>query len=389
MRRFILPLLIASLGLVCVRPVSADDKSSILDQKNELEKIKRDVEQGQKKLDSLKNIQLNVQKQINEADQKMSSDQKVIGRLNRQLDGLKKDVAQAESDLADRRESFDRTQRRYLGNIRQFYYTVEKKDNLLSDSPNLELQRNRAVVYLTALASFESGNVEQASVYLAQAVEQLDDLSGQSREVSSLKRKKEVSYSLDRSRKSKQEKQLDQLRRKTMAERERIMTLQMAAEEMERIIARLEEERQRSTVASRGDHAASVFAGLKGQLRSPFRGKVIVPFGNLQDPVTKLKSFSPGITIKGRPRADVTLVASGTVAYAGNLRGYGNFVIINHDNQYYTTYAGLGEVVVTEGQHLTTGAKLASAGDDGIVKFELRKGHEPLDPVTWIRIESF
>lgn len=389
MRRFVLTVFLVLAGLIAAQTAKAGDKSNILDQKNELEKIKGDVERGQKKLDSLKAVQMGIQKQISDADQKMSSDQKVIGRLNRQLRALKQDIAQAESDLTDRQVAFDRTQRRYLGNIRQFYFAVEKKDNLLTDSPNVELQRNRAVVYLTALANFESGNVEQASVYLAQAVEQLDDLSGQSKEVSNLKKKKEVSYSLDKSRKSKQEKQLDQLRRRTMAERERIMTLQMAAEEMERIIARLEEERQRTDVANRGDHAASVFAGLKGQLRSPFRGKVIVPFGNLVDPVTKLKSFSPGITIKGKARADVTLVASGTVAYAGNLRGYGNFVIINHDNQYYTTYAGLATVVVTEGQHLPAGAKLALAGDDGVVKFEIRKGHEPLDPVTWIRIESF
>jgi septal ring factor EnvC (AmiA/AmiB activator) len=259
---------------------------------------------------------------------------------------------------------------------------------LLPDLPNVELKRNRRIVYLSALAAFESENLAEASQYLSESIEEIRALTGKSKEVSSLKKKKEVSYSLDKSRKSKQEKQLSQLRRKSVDEAERIMTLKMAAEEMERILARLEEERRQVGPTELGEYAASVFSGLKGQLPSPFRGKVIVPFGNMVDPITNLKSFSPGIAIQGRAGEAVTLVASGKVAYTGNLRGYGNFVIINHDNQYYTTYGGLGEVYVTEGRHLPAGAKLAVAGEDGVVRFELRKGREPLDPVTWIKFES-
>jgi septal ring factor EnvC (AmiA/AmiB activator) len=104
--------------------------------------------------------------------------------------------------------------------------------------------------------------------------------------------------------------------------------------------------------------------------------------------VNRLKSFSPGITIKGKAHAPVYAVAAGTVAYSGNLRGYGNFVIISHDDQYYSTYAGLAEVLVSENQFVSSRAKLGSSGQDGVVKFEIRDGREPLDPVKWIDLES-
>ena len=172
-----------------------------------------------------------------------------------------------------------------------------------------------------------------------------------------------------------------------MDESERIMTLQQAAREMEDIIARLEKARLERQRAGQ-QQGPSVFASLRGQLPSPFRGKIIVPFGNSTDPITKLKSFSPGITIKGRAGREVIAVASGSVAYVGNLRGYGNFVIINHDRQYYTTYAGLAVIEVAEGQFVREGARLGKSGSDGEIKFELRRGRESLDPVEWINIES-
>ena len=93
--------------------------------------------------------------------------------------------------------------------------------------------------------------------------------------------------------------------------------------------------------------------------------------------------------IKGKSGRQVAAVASGTVAYIGELRGYGNFVIMDHDGEYYSTYAGLGQVSATQGQYVQSGGKLAVAGPDGMVKFELRRGRKPLDPVRWIRIDSY
>jgi lipoprotein NlpD len=85
----------------------------------------------------------------------------------------------------------------------------------------------------------------------------------------------------------------------------------------------------------------------------------------------------------------VAAVASGTVAYVGNLRGYGNFIIINHDDRFYTTYAGITEVTVSVGEYVLAGNKLAEVAGEGVVKFELREGRTPLDPIEWISIESF
>ena len=93
--------------------------------------------------------------------------------------------------------------------------------------------------------------------------------------------------------------------------------------------------------------------------------------------------------IKGKAGRDIVAAAAGRIAYTGSLRGYGDFIIINHDDRYFSTYAGISGLVVSEGQYVYSGSRLAAAAADGVVRFELRRGRDPLDPVEWIRLDAF
>ncbi len=364
------------------------DDESFVDQKKELERLESDVKQGRQRLDSLQGEQREIQKQISDYDQKIASDRQVIRRLNNQLDGLRKDITQADSLLLTRQQRYERADRRYLGSLRYFYMIAQQPLWTLTDDPNEELKLHRKVTYLAALANFESASVDEASRLLGQSAEELEGLTGQRKMIDGLKKKRETSYALGSSQKTLKQKSLDQLKRKSMVEADRIITLEKAAEEMTALVARLEEERAMATRTGPAETGPSVFASLKRQLPSPYRGKIVLGFGEHIDPITRLKSFSPGITIEGKAGRAVYAVASGTVAYAGNLRGYGNFVIIRHDHQYYTTYAGLGKIEVSENQYLQVRTRLGTSAADGVIKFELRRGRESLDPVEWINIES-
>lgn len=366
---------------------AGDDSKDILRQKKELEQIQRDMDNGKRRLDSLQAEQNRVTNAISKYDERMASDRKVLRRLTGELNQLKADFARGDSLLQANRELFDRCQRRYLGNIRQFYTLSRQTGELLTDHPNDELEYHRRIIYLTALADFESGTIRDASAQVDRSATDLADMSNRRQTISGLKKERETSYSLGQSQRERQEKNLVQLRRKSTVEADHVITLKQAAQEMQDIIARLEEARARRTQET-NRRGPSVFATLMGQLLSPYHGKITEAFGEHVDPVNRLKSFSPGITIKGKAHTPVYAVGSGTVAYAGNLRGYGNFIIISHDDQYYSTYAGLGEVLVSENQFVSSREKLGSSGQDGVVKFELRDGREPLDPVKWIDLES-
>ena len=116
------------------------------------------------------------------------------------------------------------------------------------------------------------------------------------------------------------------------------------------------------------------------RLSWPAKGKVTDDFSE------KTK----GIDIAGKLGEPVTAASEGKVVYAGNsLRGYGNLVIIKHDNTYLTAYAHNRTLLVKEGDSVKKGQKIAEMGDTDATSvklhFELRVNGKPVNPTPYIQ----
>ncbi|KAA3635895.1 MAG: hypothetical protein DWP97_03845 [Calditrichaeota bacterium] len=375
------------LVLFSVSLAIADDSDNIKESQEELKKIYKDLEKTEKKLDKLHQKEVDIQKQISESNQKINIDKKVIRQLKNELKNIQGEISDTESEVQNRNLQLELTERRFLGNVRQFYLTAHKPTESFSENPNEELKLNKQIIYLTSLAEYESGNVDLAKELLAESEQKKSALHDESKEVERMKRKKETSFSLAASIKKKKERELEKTQREKLSESDKFMTLKQAADEMESIVQRLMDEAAQRERA--GNQRVSFFAELKGTLLAPYKGKIIESWGDKINPITNLRSTSPGIKIKGTPGRKVSSVSSGTIAYVGELRGYGNFIIINHDDRFFTTYAGLGSVSVTTDQYVLGGEKLGVSDSNGIIKFEIRDNRKTVDPVEWIQIDSF
>ena len=96
-----------------------------------------------------------------------------------------------------------------------------------------------------------------------------------------------------------------------------------------------------------------------------------------------------GISIAGRIGDPVVAAADGRVVYAGaGLRGYGNLIILKHNNTYLTAYAHNQALLVREDQAVRQGQKIAEMGssDADRVKlhFEVRRQGKPVDPLAFL-----
>lgn len=112
----------------------------------------------------------------------------------------------------------------------------------------------------------------------------------------------------------------------------------------------------------------------------PGKGNVMTQFA---DPGYK------GIALSGAEGDPVTAAADGRVVYSGNgLRGYGNLVIVKHDGDFLTAYAHNKAIMVTEGQQVKRGQKIAELGktdtDQPKLHFEVRKSGKPVDPLKFL-----
>lgn len=95
---------------------------------------------------------------------------------------------------------------------------------------------------------------------------------------------------------------------------------------------------------------------------------------------------SKGIDIKAEEGALVTAAADGTVVYAGSgLIGYGNLVIVKHNDVYLSAYAYNERILVKEKQNVRAGDSLAVIGGKGedrpLLHFEVRRDGQPIDPL--------
>ena len=96
-----------------------------------------------------------------------------------------------------------------------------------------------------------------------------------------------------------------------------------------------------------------------------------------------------GLDIAGRAGDAVIASADGRVVYAGaGLRGYGNLIILKHNNTFLTAYAHNQTLLVKEDQTVKKGQKIAEMGNSDSEKvklhFEIRRQGKPVDPAKYL-----
>jgi murein DD-endopeptidase MepM/ murein hydrolase activator NlpD len=114
----------------------------------------------------------------------------------------------------------------------------------------------------------------------------------------------------------------------------------------------------------------------------PVKGEVIQEYGS-----SGKGQHNDGINIAAPRGSAVVAAESGIVAYAGNeLRGFGNLLLIKHEDGWMTAYAHNDQLLVKRGEVVRRGQKIATVGESGGVTqpqlhFELRQGTRAVDPV--------
>jgi lipoprotein NlpD len=114
----------------------------------------------------------------------------------------------------------------------------------------------------------------------------------------------------------------------------------------------------------------------------PTDGRIVASFGSGD-------GIESGIGIAGREGQPVRAAAAGRIVYAGGgLMGYGQLVIIKHDETFLSAYGYNSELLVTQGQDVARGATIAlmgrGPGRQARLHFEIRRNGVPVDPLLFV-----
>jgi murein DD-endopeptidase MepM/ murein hydrolase activator NlpD len=112
-------------------------------------------------------------------------------------------------------------------------------------------------------------------------------------------------------------------------------------------------------------------------------------FGERADPFDGLETFHKGVDFAGTPGSPVVAVAAGVVTWAGERTGYGKLIEINHGDGFATRYAHNERTLVTVGQTVKRGERIALMGSTGRstgphVHFEVLRNGRQVDPLSFI-----
>ncbi len=135
--------------------------------------------------------------------------------------------------------------------------------------------------------------------------------------------------------------------------------------------------------------ATTGFAAAKGSLPRPVPGTIEVGFGQIYNPRWSTVTLQKGLDIRAPAGTKVHAIHAGRVVYAGRLSGYGNLLILDHGDGYYTLSAHLAEIDRRIDDLVQAGDALGTVGATGSLKgpylyFEIRHHGTALDPSQWL-----
>ena len=141
----------------------------------------------------------------------------------------------------------------------------------------------------------------------------------------------------------------------------------------------------RKTTYARTTRSRPVSTKRSSKFAWPVQGTIVSKFGTIGK-----GRANDGINIKVAKGTAVRAADAGTVAYAGNeLKGFGNLILIRHNDGWITAYAHNDRIVVKKGQKVRRGEKIATVGETGGVNspqlhFEIRAGKKAVNPVNYL-----
>lgn len=148
------------------------------------------------------------------------------------------------------------------------------------------------------------------------------------------------------------------------------------------VVAKTKKKQQQRPQSRKQNSSTKSYSNKIRQWVWPTTGKVIAGFSTKEN-------GNKGIDITAKAGTTIVSAADGKVVYYGNaLRGYGNLVIIKHNDDYLSAYAHNRKVFVKEKQQVKAGQKIAEMGDSDSpntkLHFEVRYRGKSVNPIKYL-----
>ncbi|MBN2332089.1 MAG: peptidoglycan DD-metalloendopeptidase family protein [Deltaproteobacteria bacterium] len=344
-----------------------------------LEQVKKDLQQKRREEASVRQQEESLLDELDHISRQQNHLGRELTQLRQQLEMVVTDIDRNQQQLQQVNVRLDKQRELFYQRLRSRYKRPPMAfvEVILARQESREMMHN--LTYLKHLLIHDHRQMTMYSRLLEerqQVLQQLEEQRRQCAGMEEVKRQRLASLEENIAKKNK-------LLYKIKGEKSNVIALvkelEAAAGELERIISK---QRQRQAQpGSLKDH--------KGRLPMPAKGVVVKFFGLERDRRFKTVTENKGIDIEAPAGSEVQAIFPGQVVFASWLKGYGNLIIIDHGDGYYSIYGHLLEFKAAVQSQIQQLDIIGSVGEtDSLIGpslyFEIRKHGQPLDPLEWV-----
>lgn len=348
----------------------------------QLSEIRAEIERIKEEEQKIAGREVDLLSEIGQINKRIAANEKLLRTLRQKKMAVAKDLEVSRIDLETSQGAYLEARDRLSSRLRAIYKfgRGDIMEVLLTSTTFSGLARR--IYYLSVIAEHDrqlmkefEERVELQRVLVAHVEEKKQSLEAVEREISEQNQKLRLI-------RNERDALLASLKEKRAYYEIRSKELIESSRHLEEIISGFEPSRSEFT-------ARQSFASKRGNLVWPCQGEVIGYFGIETHPKFGTIIRNNGIDIKSSMAAQVRAVAEGNVSFAGEVSGLGRCVIIAHGDGFYSLYGRLESIKVREGMDVGEAEVIGTIGETSspegaVLHFEIRKGKQALDPLTWL-----
>ena len=363
---------------------------------SELGRLRKEIANYERKIKNTSDREKSEIERLNEIDEEISLVRNLIYRLRREEKIKEKSITQAEVTIEKKESEHTSLVNRYAKRVTHTY----KKGRLSDLEKLLDAKSWRQAVYrakyIKIISEHDRSLADEIRRNLIEIEAKQTVLERELTDIRKIDKEKLSRKKWLEQRRRVRNKELGNLKRDRQKMSVALNQRKKAAQQMESIISRLDRERvariaELERRRKEMELLGSVpFKELKGKLPWPIEGKVISRFGTYQNPNLKTVTENTGIDIHGSEGTEVKSIYDGIVTTVTYIRGYGNTVILDHGDGFYSVYTHVMDVEVEENSYVNAGDIIAHVGDSGSLEgtklhFEIWGNKDKLNPELWLK----
>jgi septal ring factor EnvC (AmiA/AmiB activator) len=346
-----------------------------------LDKIKKEIESQEKELENIEDSKMRISKNISIIEDKLLYLRHAIGQLNLEYKELLKEINRSEKKSHMFKKKVQLLENEIKQNniyILENFQMLKVKALILTDNyhqilKNLDIAEYINLRIYNKILAYKNIKTDYENT--------LNKLNIAKQRLVSLKNKRDLLAIRYENEQIRYKHTLAMLNEDTTIKKAYIEMLKKKKDALEESFKLISKQPQNTTTNS--------IAKFKGKLPWPIKGEIVKNNNkSLQNSI-----YNNGIKILSKNDENVKAVFNGVIQYINWIKGYGNIVIIAHDNNYFTVYANLDLIGVQLNESVKSGEPIGKINVEGTVNnpyiyFEIRQKDKALDPLEWLKKEA-